>query len=249
MEWSTALGSIIAGYLIGAISFTRLIARAVIPEKDISRVEEPVPGTTTTFVMDSVSATTMRVHAGTKYGCLTAIFDMAKVAIPVLAIRLWQPDMPYHLLFASAAVAGHNWPVYYRFKGGRGESPMLGGMLVIDWLGVLVANVAGWLIGLTLGSLLVLRWLWMFLMIPWFWWQTGDPWHIGYAISVVSFYYLSLAKEMKQIMELKRNNMFPSQEAIANFLAMGGNMGRFMDRYSLFALYHRWKRGKTSPYA
>jgi len=92
MDWFTALGSIVAGYLIGAISFTRLIARAVIPEKDISKVEEPVPGTTTTFVMDTVSATTMRIHAGTKYGCLTAIFDMAKVAIPVLTLRWLQPD-------------------------------------------------------------------------------------------------------------------------------------------------------------
>ena len=240
-------GSALAGYLIGGISFARLIARRVIPGKDISKVEILVPGTETTFVMDTVSATTMRAQAGTRYGCLTAVLDMIKVALPTLGLWLWKPEMPYHLILAAATVVGHNWPVYYRFKGGRGESPIIGGLLVIDWLGVLVTNGLGWVAGLTLGSLLVMRWSWLFLMIAWFWVRTADPWHVGYMAAVVLFYFLALVSELKQYVRLKLDHTFPTQEAVGDFLAMGKSIGRFMDRYSLFALYHHMRgRGAES---
>ncbi len=241
MDWFLMAGSALAGYLIGGISFARLIARRVIPGKDISKVELLVPGTETTFVMDTVSATTMRTQAGTRYGCLTAVLDMIKVALPTLGLWLWKPEMPYHLILAAATVVGHNWPVYYRFKGGRGESPIIGGLLVIDWLGVLVTNGVGWVAGLTLGSLLVMRWSWLFLMIAWFWVRTADPWHVGYMAAVVLFYFLALVSELKQYVRLKLDHTFPTQEAVGDFLAMGKSMGRFMDRYSLFALYHRMR--------
>lgn len=42
------------------------------------------------FASDTVSATTVRIHAGKRCGCLTALLDTAKVAAPVLALRLWQ---------------------------------------------------------------------------------------------------------------------------------------------------------------
>jgi len=38
---------------------------------------------------------------GRRFGCLTALLDMAKVAIPVLAFRLWAPDQPYYLIVAA----------------------------------------------------------------------------------------------------------------------------------------------------
>jgi glycerol-3-phosphate acyltransferase PlsY len=243
MDWLLIAAGALAGYLIGGVSFARLIARWVIPGKDISKVELLVPGTETLFVMDTVSATTMRTQAGTRYGCLTALLDMIKVALPTLGLWLWRPDAPYYLVLAAASVAGHNWPVYYGFKGGRGESPIIGGLLVIDWLGVLVTNAVGWATGLMLGSLLVMRWCWLFLMVAWFWLRTGDPWHVGYMAAVLLFYFAALASELKQYVRLKLDHTFPTQEAVADFLAMGKSMGRFMDRYSLFALYHRMRGG------
>jgi len=85
------------------------------------------PGSDIVFESDSVSASAVRFQLGARYGCLTAILDMLKVAIPTLIVRLWQPDEAYYLVLAGAGVAGHAWPVYFRFKGGRGESPILGG--------------------------------------------------------------------------------------------------------------------------
>lgn len=246
MDWLLIAGSAVVGYLIGGISSARLIARRVIPGKDISKVKADIPGTDEVFVMDTVSATTINAQAGTRFGCLTAVLDMVKVALPTFGMMLWKPEGPYHLVLAAAAVVGHNWPVYYGFKGGRGESPMIGGMVVIDWLGVVVTNTVGSLLGVVLGSLLVMRWSWMFLIVVWFWWRMGDPWNIGYAAVVVSLYFFSLRKELQQYFRFKREGTFPSQEVVADVLAMGKGMGRFMDRYSIFAAYHRIRR-KTKP--
>ncbi len=65
---------------------------------------------------------------------------------------------------------------------------------------------------------------------------------------VVAFYFLALTKELRQYVRLKLGHTSPTQEAIGEFLAMGKSMGRFMDRYSIFGLYHRWtrKRGPAS---
>lgn len=251
MDWLLLTGCAIVGYLIGGISSARLVARRVIPGKDISKVEHPVPGADRVFSMDTISATTMRTHAGVRYGCLTAVMDMLKVAVPMVLIQQLAPGVPGHLVFGTAAVAGHNWPVFHRFKGGRGESPMIGGFVVIDWLGVVVTNAAGSLGGVVLGSLLVMRWSWMFLMIAWLWWRTGDPWQVGYAVSVVGLYFFALRAELAQYLRLKLDRKYPSQEAVADILTMGKSMGRMMDRYSLLALYHRLRKpaGPAGPSA
>ena len=67
------------------------------------------------------------------------------------------------------AAVGHNWPIYYRFKGGRGISPIMGGMLVVDWLGVVITNLLGLLSDLVIKSTLVSSGIWLILMIPWIW--------------------------------------------------------------------------------
>ena len=35
--------------------------------------------------------------------------------------------------WAVAVLLGHNYPVFHRFRGGRGQSPLYGGLLAIDW--------------------------------------------------------------------------------------------------------------------
>jgi glycerol-3-phosphate acyltransferase PlsY len=99
-----------------------------------------VPDSETVFVSDAISATALRLHLGPGYGCLTGILDILKAAVPALAFKLWQPEAPYYLFAASMAAVGHDWPTYYRYKGGQGMSPTMGGMLVVDWLGVVAAN-------------------------------------------------------------------------------------------------------------
>lgn len=236
MEWWLAVLTGVIGYLCGSISSARLIAARVAPQADLTRVEEAVPNSDQVFVISSVSATAVRVHAGNRYGCLTAILDMLKVAIPTLVLRLLYPEMPYYLIAAGFGLVGHDYPLYSGFKGGRGESASIGGLLVIAPLGLVVTNLAGVLLGWITGQLLVMRWAFFVLLIPWMWFTTQDIWHLAYILLVNLIYWTSMIPELRQYFELLKTDVNPSQEEIDTFMGMGGRLGRFMDHYSLPAL-------------
>jgi len=247
MSWLIALFAAAAGYLLGSISSARIVTRIVAPGTDISKVVEPVPNSDKFFEMASVAATAVRVNVGTRYGLLTALLDMLKVALPTLAFRLWQPEAPYYLLVAALGVVGHDWPLYHRFKGGRGESAIFGGFFVVDWPGVLATNAAGILLGVAAGNLLVVRWAGMVLMIPWLWIRTGD-WVFGaYAAFVNAVYFVAMIPELKQYFQIEESGGITSQQALAEFLGMGSGLGRVLDRYSIPALLARLKGARGRP--
>jgi glycerol-3-phosphate acyltransferase PlsY len=85
----------------------------------------------------------VRLQLGARYGCLVSILDMIKAAVPAFIFKLLYPEMPYYLITAGMATVGHIWPVVHRFKGGRGLSCIIGGMLIVDWVGVLITNLIG----------------------------------------------------------------------------------------------------------
>jgi glycerol-3-phosphate acyltransferase PlsY len=78
------------------------------------------------------------------------LFDMAKAALPAwLAVRLGL-SLPVAAAAGLAAVAGHNWPIFLNFAGGRGLGTFLGVLLVIfpwgfPWMLAFLA--VGWLLG------------------------------------------------------------------------------------------------------
>ena len=239
--WMAVLAALI-GYLFGSISSARLVTGRVAPGTNITRVEEEIPNSDQKFVIKSVSATNVRVQLGTRYGCLTAILDMLKVALPTLVLRLLYPDQPYYLIAAAMGVLGHDYPVFYRFKGGRGESAIYGGLLVIDLVGVLVNNIGSVLLGWLTGQLLVFRWAALILFIPWMWFTTHDPWHLAYILFVNLIYFTSMIPELSQFFAYLKTGSDLSQEDIDTFLGMGGKLGRFMDRYSLPGLIGRLRK-------
>jgi glycerol-3-phosphate acyltransferase PlsY len=237
-----ALLSALIGYLFGSISSARLVTGRVAPGTNISHVEEPVPNSDQKFIMESVSATNVRVRVGTRYGCLTAILDMLKVALPTLVLRLLFPDQPYYLIAAALGLLGHDYPIYYRFKGGRGESAIYGGLLVIDPIGLVINNLGAVALGWLTGQLLVFRWAALILFIPWMWFTTHDPWHLAYILFANLLYWTSMIPELSQFFNLLKIGPAPTQEEIDQFLGMGGKLGRFMDRYSLPGLIGRLRK-------
>jgi len=242
MNIGIALLAAAAGYLFGSISWARIITRLVAPGTDISMIREPVPHTDEVFESDSVSATTVRIHVGTRYGCLTAILDMLKVALPTLAFKLWLPDTPYFLIVAAMGVVGHDWPLFFKFKGGRGESPILGGLIVIDFIGLVVTNVLGFALGVLAGNILVLRWAGLVLLIPWMWLRFHDWAYVAYMAFVNVIYWVAMTPDLKQYFQFKDAAIDPTQEELAGFLGMGARLGRLLDRYSLPALWSRLRR-------
>ncbi|MDI3298595.1 MAG: glycerol-3-phosphate acyltransferase [Bacillota bacterium] len=81
--------------------------------------------------------------AGPVAGVTVLLADMAKGALPVLLARAAALDGWWLLPVAVAPTAGHNWPLYTRFRGGRGLAAALGALFVLAPYQMLPAAAVG----------------------------------------------------------------------------------------------------------
>ena len=204
MDLLSALLAVVAGYLIGSISFARIVVGIVAPGLDITRTRVVMPDNGEVLESDAVGPTVVRLHLGSRYGCFTGLLDMAKVALPALLIRLWFPDTYYYILFAAAGAVGHNWPIYYHFQGGRGQSPVTGGFLVMAPVGAIVCTAVSVVIGLVAHDRILASIIMMVLMVPWVWISTRDWVLILYTAAMVTLYLGSMMPEFRQYARMKR---------------------------------------------
>ena len=233
--WLLLLMSSIVGYLIGSISFARIVSRLFNKTTKVKKIKRKIPDTDITLVSDTVAATSVNLEMGTKYGVLTLVLDMLKVAIPVWIFLFLFPNEKAFLFVAMFGMVGHVYPIYYRFKGGRGQSPLIGGLLVINWFGLLIANGAAIVFGYLTGQVLVMRWGWMVFMIGWFAWYFNDPYYIAYITLSNLLFFFSMRKELAIGMKIGRERK-STQEEVSEFMLMGRGLGRFIDNYGLPAL-------------
>lgn len=123
--------SAIIGYLIGAIPNGYLIARLVTGED----VRSQGSGKT--------GATNVRRLLGWKWFFVVLLLDAFKGALAVF-IAMWIVPPPNYwadTVAGIAAVVGHSWPVYLRFKGGRGVATAMGAMAVMLPQAIIVALI------------------------------------------------------------------------------------------------------------
>jgi glycerol-3-phosphate acyltransferase PlsY len=239
LEPSLAFIAALIGYFLGSISFARMVTRLAAPNQDISKIKVTLPDSEVGVESDAVSATTVRLHVGSRYGCLTSVLDMIKAGLPALAFRVLYPDAPYYLIAAGMATVGHNWPAYHRFKGGRGLSPILGGMLVMDWIGVLVTNLVGLLLGLPSRNLLVVTGAGIVLMIPWLWFRAGDLAQILYAIVMNLVYWISMIPEIQGYWQLRREGNLQAFRDAERLRVVGRRAGEVVNAMTLSNLIRR----------
>jgi glycerol-3-phosphate acyltransferase PlsY len=192
------------GYLIGSVSFARIVTALVEPGRVVEKLRVSVPDANVSFESDVVSASTVRLQLGAKYGCLTSVLDMLKAAIPTLVIRQIYPDADYYLVVAAMVTVGHIWPLYYRFVGGRGMSPILGGMLVMSPLGVVVSHLAASLVGIPLKNTLISIGGGVALMIPWLGYQTREIGPVIYAVAMNVLFWYAMQPEVRTYTKLKK---------------------------------------------
>ena len=141
MQIQILILALVAGYLIGSISISRIVTRIASPNTDLSKVKMHDQGTDEDYYLTNVGATTASMVLGRKIGSLIGILDILKAFIPTLTIKLLFPDQPYYLFTAGGVVGGHIWTIFHRFRGGGGISPALGTFLAIDPLGALATNL------------------------------------------------------------------------------------------------------------
>jgi glycerol-3-phosphate acyltransferase PlsY len=112
------LGLAVLAYLLGSIPTGLIVARAL---------QGPDPRG-----LGSGNLGTANLYRllGAKAGALTLLGDVAKGALPVAAARYWLPPGPWQesavAVVGAAAVLGHVFPLYLRFKGGKGVATTFG---------------------------------------------------------------------------------------------------------------------------
>src|SRR6478672_11244369 len=137
METLNPAVAIVASYLIGSLSFAVIVSRAM-------GLHDP-----RTYGSKNPGATNV-LRSGNKVAAvLTLLFDALKGLVPVLLASYYGPRFGLGegaiALVGLAAFLGHLWPVFFKFKGGKGVATAAGALLGIDPL-LGAATLATWLI-------------------------------------------------------------------------------------------------------
>ncbi len=203
MNLGLAAALALAGYLVGAISFARIVGRRIAPDEDLSKNTLNLPGDAT-IEYGGVSATSIAIRGGPKWGSFTGLLDMAKAFVPTLVVRLIWPDESYHLVVAVATIVGHNYPVYHRFKGGRGQTPIYGSLLAIDWIAVPITTAVGIVVGVgLLKDMFIAYTMGMWLLIPWFAVRAGPP-EVAYAVIANVLFMVAMIPETREYLAKRK---------------------------------------------
>ena len=107
---------VIGSYLIGSIPSGLVIGKL----KHIDVRE---------YGSGNIGTTNVVRTLGARYGAIVLIADVLKGVIAVLLARYTIETPTGEMAAGFAAVAGHDWSLFLRFKGGRGVATSLGGLL------------------------------------------------------------------------------------------------------------------------
>ena len=125
----------IISYLMGSIPFGFILTKIFL-KKDIREIGSGNIGATNAL------------RTGNKFiGYLTLLLDILKAVLPVIYVKLNQPELIY--IASLCAFLGHVFPVWLKFKGGKG---------VATYVGILFA------INIFLGLIFCISWLIIFLI-------------------------------------------------------------------------------------
>ncbi|QJR44394.1 glycerol-3-phosphate 1-O-acyltransferase PlsY [Mycoplasma miroungirhinis] len=159
---------IIFSYFIGSINISILISK-IIYKKDIRN-----------FGSKNAGATNIFREYGKNVALLVFIFDLLKSYLTIMLVYLIQKQLylqPYveNIISISCGIGvilGHLFPIYFKFKGGKGVSCFLGLTLAVNFILFLVAISLFLLIIIatkyvSLASIIVPFIISLFSLIPW----------------------------------------------------------------------------------
>ena len=125
----------IASYLMGSVPFG-LILTKIFLKKDIREIGS-----------GNIGATNALRTGNKLIGYSTLILDIEKAIIPVIYVKINYPDLIY--IASLCAFLGHVFPIWLKFKGGKG---------VATYVGILFS------INIILGLIFVISWAFIFLL-------------------------------------------------------------------------------------
>jgi len=131
--------ALILSYLLGAIPFGYIVSK-LWKNIDIRQ-----------YGSGNIGFTNVLRVAGKSPGIVVLLLDVGKGLLPVLLISQFTEAMELGkfmtlpALCGLASIIGHNWPIYLKFRGGKGVSTTIGAFLALTWQVTLVGLVI-WLV-------------------------------------------------------------------------------------------------------
>ncbi|OXS26244.1 MAG: acyl-phosphate glycerol 3-phosphate acyltransferase [Acetobacterium sp. MES1] len=123
---------VVAAYLIGNLNFAYILVK-FLKNEDVRNYGSGNAGTTNV----------LRVM-GKNVAIPVFLLDALKGTLVILVGRYaLNVDEVFLVLGGIAVVAGHNWPVFLQFRGGKGTATSLGVFLVYDWEVAVIAIMIG----------------------------------------------------------------------------------------------------------
>lgn len=118
--------AVLGAYLLGSLSFAVIVSRAM-------GLSDP-----RTFGSKNPGATNV-LRSGSKQAAIaTLVLDALKGWLPVWLAQRWAVDLGWGdatvALVALAAFLGHLYPVFFRFKGGKGVATAAGVLFGVGWV-------------------------------------------------------------------------------------------------------------------
>ncbi|HOH20060.1 MAG TPA: glycerol-3-phosphate acyltransferase [Anaerolineaceae bacterium] len=190
---------LLISYLLGSIPTALLLVHAV-AGIDIRTVGDGNMGARNTSQL-----------LGKRAGMVVALADFCKAAVAVLLMQAVSEDCDWQAAAGAAAVLGHDFPVFAKFRGGQGFAATAGVFFVLMPLPTLVAlSVYGAVYLLTRHADLGAG-IGMGLLAFWTWLSQEPRWMIGFVVLLLVFIPVK-----KFLDEPRRHRIRNSQEGPSN---------------------------------
>jgi len=164
------LMALLGAYLAGSIPSGYLVARS--QGVDIRKVGS-----------GNIGGTNVSRNLGMQWGALVGAMDFFKSFIPSMLARRYLPTDWQALLVALMPVLGHLFPVWLRFKGGKGVATIFGILATYFGFPLFMLGLALWYLAIKLVKLMSLVNLGVGLFIPiLFWLVYHSPLYLAYGV-------------------------------------------------------------------
>lgn len=122
----------IISYLIGAIPIGLILSRSL-KGIDIRN-----------YGSGSIGMSNIQRNLGNFPAGIVLILDMTKSFLPILYARYFLPDPQIlEVISALGALVGHCWPIFAKFRGGRGIATGWGSLLILSPITGIIAGIIG----------------------------------------------------------------------------------------------------------
>ncbi len=165
---------IIISYLLGSIPFGFILTKFFL-KKDIRNIGS-----------GNIGASNALRSGNKLIGYATLIMDIIKAIFPVFYVKLNYPDLVY--ISALSVFLGHVFPVWLKFKGGKGVAVYVGILFSINIIYVFIFGIT-WILTFLISKYSSLSSIFASLSIPIYLFFTGENQIIFFGIVFVLIFY------------------------------------------------------------